>query len=122
MNGFPSNWTTEEFATSEEAFDQVTNLQNQPFCFAVDFKKFDNDTNEYDIQFSFNKQDVPDTNLAAYNELVKAPDFANWNLWFTSGATSMYPVMTEFIARYKAGLPMTLGLPPLITTVGYAPM
>lgn len=68
MNGFPSNWTAEPFETEDAAFDTVKNDQDQPFCFAINFKTFDETNNKYDIQYSFNRDAVPDTNLEAFND------------------------------------------------------
>ena len=53
------------------------------------------------MTFKLNKASVPDTNLDAFNPLIKAPNFNAWDLWFNSGALGLYPYMTEFIARMK---------------------
>jgi hypothetical protein len=56
-------------------------------------------TQTYDVEFLFGKTEVPDTNQPAFNDLIKAPDFANWDIWFNSGSLAIYPYITEFIAR-----------------------
>lgn len=61
------------------------------------------DNNNFKIQYSWNKNSVPDTNLDDYNELILAPDINSWGLWFDNGGVSLYIYMTEFIARYKTG-------------------
>jgi hypothetical protein len=57
------------------------------------------------VEFSFNRDLVPDTNLDDYNVLVRTPDFKSWNQWFDSGAVGLYPYITEFIARAKSPIP-----------------
>lgn len=65
------------------------------------FNNFNTETDEYDIEFSYTKDAVPDTNLPSYNPLVRLPDLTSWKLWFSSGSVAIYPYITEFIARSK---------------------
>jgi hypothetical protein len=53
---------------------------------AVKIMKFDITKHDYEFQFSLLKPQVPDTNLASYNDLVLTPDFTSYNLWFNGGA------------------------------------
>jgi len=59
----------------------------------------------YDIQVNFPKTDVPDTNLPAWNDLVRLPDLIAWKKWLGDiqkpAPASVYPYLYEFIARYK---------------------
>lgn len=64
--------------------------------------EFDTETDNYDIEFHFDKSSVPDTTLPIYNQLVRMPDLKSWDLWFSSGSIAIYPYITEFIARSKA--------------------
>lgn len=81
-------------------------------------------THEYDVRFLFDKQAIPDTNLAAYDPLVKIPDFSSYELWFgsKSGAAALWPFITEFIARAESGTDMSQETPVLKQSVAYAPM
>ena len=94
-----SGFVAEGFNSQDDAFDEVKNDNEQPFCFAVYFQTFDVENMNFKIQYSFNKNSIPDTNLDDYNELILAPDINSWGLWFDSGAVSLYPYMNEFIAR-----------------------
>ena len=80
-------------------------MDDPPFCFAITFNKFDTVNDDYDIEFSFAKENVPDTNQPAYNTLVKSPDLANYDLWFQEGAPAIYAYITEFVARAKMPVP-----------------
>jgi hypothetical protein len=77
---------TVNVTTNETLYDAVRNDDDQPFCFAIYINKFDLSTYEFEIGYSFNKNDLPDTNLDAYNELLLAPDLNSWGLWKSSGA------------------------------------
>ena len=79
-------------------------------------------TDTYDVEFMFEKQDLPDTNLEAYNALYKIPDTQAWGKWFKSGAVSLYPYIVEFIAREKMGADANATTTTLPINVGYAPM
>jgi len=78
-------------------------MNKEPYCCALTFNKFDTETDEYDIEFHYTKDAIPDTNLPAYNPLVRLPDLKSWKLWFDSGSIAVYPYITEFIARSKTG-------------------
>jgi len=115
-------YSADGFTTQDDAFDKVKNEDEQPYCFAVYFETFDVKTHDYKVQFSFGTKDLPDTNLADYNELVLAPDTASWGLWFDSGACSLYIYITEFIARAETGTAMDIPIPLYVQEVGYSPM
>ena len=78
-------------------------MDKEPYCCGLTFKKFDTKTDEYDIEFHYTKDVVPDTNLPSYNPLVRLPNLKAWKTWFDSGAIAVYPYITEFIARSKRG-------------------
>lgn len=65
----------------------------------------------YDIEFSFGGETMPNTLLPSFNDLVKSPDVASWNMWFDSGVTALYPFLTEFIARKKKGSNLSSFIP-----------
>ena len=120
---FPANWTATGFATPEELTKAYQGEEQQPFCAGVYFKTFDTATQKFEVQFLFGKQDVPDTNQPAFNDLIKAPDFANWDIWFNSGSLAIYPYITEFIARSIQGDQFVNQTDALFNqTMGYAPM
>lgn len=93
--------------------------------------KFDVATHDYDVRFLFDKQAIPDTNLEAFDPLVKIPDFNSYGLWFgsKSGAVALFPFITEFIARAEnlalypdSATKMDSATPILKQSVAYAPM
>jgi hypothetical protein len=49
--------------------------------------------------------------LADFNELVLAPDFTAWGLWFDNGPVALYMYMTEFIARSVSKADMSVKTP-----------
>jgi hypothetical protein len=63
--------------------------------------KIDKENNTYDInvEFSFNKGMIPDTNSPSYDEHVMSPDIGSFGEWVQSGVP-LYPYISEFIARY----------------------
>lgn len=109
----------------------VKRSSNQSYCFALNFieNQVDNETNYYDynVEFSFNKGMIPDTNSPAYDEHVMSPDIASFGEWVSSGVT-VYPYISEFIARYiqmkivKDRRIINQTEPLFRMTVGYAPM
>lgn len=72
--GFPSNWTVDTFVSQEEAFKEYKSESQTPYCFGITFNKFDLKNDVYDVEFHWSKEQLPDTNLPAYNEQIKAPD------------------------------------------------
>lgn len=56
----------------------VENDNDMPFCFAVYVNEFDTENYNFEFQYSFNKNALPDTNLDSYNELILAPDITSW--------------------------------------------
>lgn len=94
-----TDWEVEIFTDVTNLTDKTAESDKQPYCFGINFKTFDMATDTYDVEFLFEKQDLPDTNLVAYNPLYKIPDTQNWGKWFKSGAVSLYPYIIEFIAR-----------------------
>mmetsp|Transcript_30475 Transcript_30475/g.46702 ORF Transcript_30475/g.46702 Transcript_30475/m.46702 type:complete len:97 (+) Transcript_30475:544-834(+) len=81
------------------------------------------DANDYEFEFSFSKDVLPDTNLPAYNPLQLTPDLLSWSMWFSSGAVTLYPELSEFIARSKSPNPdFTKPIPLYSQVMGYAPM
>jgi hypothetical protein len=85
--------------TEDALNDAVSNQDEQPYCFAIYLKKFDLENYQFEIEYSFNKNSLPDTNLDPYNELLLAPDLNSWGLWKSSGCPQLYNFMTDFIAR-----------------------
>jgi hypothetical protein len=104
-------FTVDTYSVQQDAFDVVQNDNDQPYCFAIFFQTFDLTDNNYQIQYSWNKNSIPDTNLDDFNELILAPDINSWGQWFDSGAISLYMYMTEFIARSKTGASMSTPTP-----------
>jgi hypothetical protein len=86
VNNFPDYWEAEEFDSIDTLFSKVANDEKQPYCFGLNFiKNFDeNETQsiyDLEIQFSFNKGMVVDTNSPAYDDHVMSPDFDSWGSW-----------------------------------------
>ena len=94
-------FTVDTYKTKDEVFDKVSKEQDQPYCFAIYFEKFDLANNDYKVQYSFNKNVIPDTNLNSYDEKILPPDTTSWGLWFNSGAITLHMYICEFIARMK---------------------
>lgn len=119
---------TESFSSMDKLRNILHTENDQPYCFAVELKKFDVHSYDFEFAFSFDKFDLPDTNLPAYNNLTNAPDIESWNKWFTSGSLTLYPYMTEFVARYhdakKKGDTSIITQPsPYISqALGYSPL
>lgn len=74
-------------------------------------KEFDTVNDNYEFEFHFSKELLPDTNQPAFNDLVKAPDLLSWGMWKSTGFNALYPYMTEFIARAKTSYPFNVPLP-----------
>ena len=105
------SWSVALFDDQEVLFDNVRHMDKYPYCCALTFKKFNTTTDEYEIEFSLSKSDAPDTNQVAFSELLRKPDFLDWNLWMSRGGVALYPYITEFITRCKAGAPMETPFP-----------
>lgn len=103
VNQFPPEWTADVFHDRAELWEIVKTMDKQPYCCALTFNKFDNVTDDYEVEFSVTKPNIPDTNRVAYNPLVRKPDLFSWDLWMKKGTVGFYPAITEFIARWKAG-------------------
>ena len=106
-NNFPDYWDIDQFNSTEDLFSKVRRDETQPYCFGLNFikdlRKKDNGTKDeidINIEFSFNKGMIVDTNSPAYDEHVMSPDFASWGNWQSSGVVSLFPYLTQFIARY----------------------
>jgi hypothetical protein len=97
INGFE----VELFESADDLYAKATDSDTQPYCFGINFKKFQPADHEYDIEVLFDKAALPDTNLDAYDPLVKIPDFNGYGQWFSSGAAALFPYITEFIARQE---------------------
>ena len=73
----------------------------------VKFKKAvvdkENDEHEFDIEYSFNRGLVPDTNQAPFDINVMSPDFDSWDKWMHGGSLGLFPYLTEFIGREITG-------------------
>lgn len=91
------------FSKLEDLTNETANYDKQPYCFGINFKTFDLVNDKYEVEFLFEKMDLPDTNLDSYNPLYKIPDTTSWGKWFSSGAVSLYPYIIEFISRQKMG-------------------
>ena len=104
-----------------EVGDSVTNENDQPYCLAIVFEKFDED--DYEVALRYPVKSLPDSTNPPYNALIKAPDFSSYDKWFSSGAPALYPYITEFIARYNTdGAVMADPKPSFVQQVGYSPM
>lgn len=79
----------------------IANLDEQPYCFALNFKNMDFSTDQYDIEFSFDGYRLPNTLLPSFDPKAKSPDMLSWSNWFDTGATNIFPYVNELIARYK---------------------
>lgn len=66
--GFPNNWTVEAFATQEEGFNDYKKESQTPYCFGITFNKFDLKNDDYDIEFHWSKEQLPDTNKPIFNK------------------------------------------------------
>ena len=77
--GFPSNWTVETYESQDKQFEEYQKYDETPFCFGVTVNKFDTANDDYDIDFHFAKDQLPDTNQPAFNNLIKAPDLMSWS-------------------------------------------
>jgi len=56
-----NKWSVDGFATQDDVFNIFNTADEPPYCFAVTFKQFDTTTDNYEVEFSFSKLDVPDT-------------------------------------------------------------
>jgi len=117
-------WSVEVFDDVDVLIEKATSDSKMVYCFGINFKTFDVVNNDFDVEFMFGKQDLPDTNLAAYSPLYKNPDLQSWGKWFSTGAPQLYPYITEFIARAKANTAESWNstTPFLLMNVAYAPM
>ena len=95
-----TNFEVTTFEDVEKLREEVRTVSDQPYCFGVNIKKADFEAYDFEVEFSFDKFELPDTNLPAFNDLTQAPDIDSWDKWFKSGALTLYPYMTEFFARY----------------------
>lgn len=120
--GFPPGWSVGAYATQEEGFADYAKDERTPYCFGLTFRKFDPATNDYEIEFHWAKEDVPDTNQPAFNDQIKAPDLLSWDQWKNTGATAVYPYLTEFIARWKNDVPFDQPTALYNQEMGYSPM
>ena len=66
---FLKGFTVEGFDDLDNVFQQVSDIQQQPYCFSVNIAKFDIENNDFEFEFSFGKDVLPDTNLPAYSSL-----------------------------------------------------
>ena len=90
VNNFPDYWEVVQFESMDELFRGVQRNETQEYCFGLNFdsnftynasKEDPNAQYHLDIQFSFNKGMVVDTNSPPYNEHVMSPDIASWGNW-----------------------------------------
>lgn len=95
------HFKVDTFTNQQAAFDIVEKAQDQPYCFALHFNEFDTAADKYEVAFSFDKFEIPDTNLVAYNPVVQAPDLAAWGKWFKVGVPQLYAYVSEFIGRVR---------------------
>ena len=108
VNNFPDHWDVVEFESIEELFNGVRYNETQEYCFGLNFvtnftqkvKKHEKPQYFLDIQFSYNKGFVVDTNSPPFDEHVMSPDIASWGNWQQPGVTALFPYLTEFMARY----------------------
>lgn len=89
----------EGIATQEELFNAVSDADANPYCLGIYFKTFDLENHEFEIQYSFQKFQTPDSTRAPYNELVMVPDWEAWGQWTRSGVLVIETFVSEFIAR-----------------------
>lgn len=111
--------------TADDLHYSVTEADDMPYCFAIILNTFDLENYKFDIEYSFNKNSLPDTNLDVYNDLLLAPDLESWGLWSGSGANQLYIYMADFIARLKVdstGASLTSPIPSFLNTIGYGPI
>jgi ATP-binding cassette subfamily A (ABC1) protein 3 len=92
----------EGLATQEELFNYVREEEVNPYCLGIYFKTFDLENHDFEIQYSFQKFEVPESTSAPYNELVMVPDWGSWGSWTSSGVLTIESYVTEFIARSYA--------------------
>ena len=45
--------------------------------------------------------ELPNTLIDSYNPIISSPDLDNYKRWFSSGGADLFPLITEFIARFK---------------------
>ena len=79
------------------------------------------DNFNYDVEISVPTGFSPNTNNPIYNEVIRLPDKGSWSNTLSGSSATMYPFVTEFIARKHANYPMDTQLPLLKQEVGYAP-
>lgn len=94
-------FAVDTFSSEDHVLNVVQTVSLQPYCFMVNFKKFDTINDRYDVQYSFPINSLPNTLLSSFNRLIRTPNVNIYSKWFDTGCASLYPYITEFIARYK---------------------
>ena len=89
------------FSTEDNVVNIVQTVSYQPYCFLVNFINFDTENDKYDVQYSFPINNLPNTLLSSFNQLIRTPNVNVYSKWFDTGCASLYPYITEFIARFK---------------------
>lgn len=98
-------WECVTWDSQQDFFKNVSNENKEPYAASWTIRDFDTEKDVYEIEVNFPKTDVPDTNLPAFNELVRLPNLIAWQTWLGNvqkpAPASVYPYLYEFIARYK---------------------
>ena len=72
------DWECVVWDSQEKFFKNVSDENKEPYAAAWTIGNFDTENDAYDIQINFPKTDVPDTNLPAFNDLVRLPNLIAW--------------------------------------------
>ena len=65
---------------------------------------------------------MPYTTQPSFDLNVMSPDFDSWDKWDYSGALSLFPFITEMVARDVKGSSMKTKTPEYTQFIGFAPM
>lgn len=103
-------------------FKEYQKIDETPYCFGLTFNKFDTAKDDYEVEFHFTKEALPDTNQPAFNQYIKSPDLQSWNMYKNTGSMAVYPYIAEFIARAKTSTAYDQATPLYKQQMGYSPM
>lgn len=66
------------------------NEDEASFCFVLTIDKFDTQNDDYQLQISYQKTKLPDTNLSPYNLEARTPNFNAWTSYQNTGFMGIY--------------------------------
>eukprot|EP00347_Sterkiella_histriomuscorum_P002219 403369012 len=92
------------YSDRDKVFNQIKQESDDNFCFVLKINKFNISIDEYEIEVSYPRRRIPDTNKVPYDLEIRKPNFDAFEIYKQAGFMGVYQILMNTILQVKGKL------------------